>query len=72
MVDGVQIEGSTSPGGSNPLAFLNPADVESTQVLEGPSATAIYGSRATNGVVLITTKRGAVGEVKIGYNYLYS
>jgi TonB-dependent starch-binding outer membrane protein SusC len=72
VVDGVQIEGSTSPGGSNPLAFLNPADVEDVQILEGPSATAIYGSRATNGVVLINTKRGTAGAIKIGYNYEYS
>lgn len=72
VVDGVQIQGSTSPRGSNPLAFLNPSDIESMEILQGPSATAIYGSRATNGVVLITTKRGKAGEVQISYGYMYS
>jgi TonB-linked SusC/RagA family outer membrane protein len=72
VIDGVQIQGSVSPSGSNPLSTLNPADVESIEVLQGPSATAIYGSRATNGVVLITTKRGKSGEVRISYGYLYS
>jgi TonB-dependent starch-binding outer membrane protein SusC len=72
VVDGVQIQGSISPSGSNALASLNPADIESMEILQGPSATAIYGSRATNGVVLITTKRGKSGEVKISYGYSYS
>lgn len=72
VVDGVQIQGSTSPSGFNPLSSLNPADIESMEILQGPSATAIYGSRATNGVVLITTKRGKSGQVKISYDYLYS
>lgn len=72
VIDGVQIQGSTSAGGSNPLSTLNPSDIESMEILQGPSATAVYGSRATNGVVLITTKRGKAGEVRINYNYLYS
>ncbi|QCR23506.1 TonB-dependent receptor [Pontibacter sp. SGAir0037] len=72
VIDGVQIQGSTSASGTNPLAALNPSDIESMEVLQGPSATAIYGSRATNGVVLITTKRGKAGEVRINYSYLYS
>lgn len=72
VVDGVQIPGSISPSGSNPLSSLNPADIESMEVLQGPSATAIYGSRGTNGVVLITTKRGKSGDVKISYGYSYS
>ncbi|HEY0744725.1 MAG TPA: TonB-dependent receptor plug domain-containing protein, partial [Chryseosolibacter sp.] len=72
VVDGVQIPGSISPSGSNPLSALNPADIESMEVLQGPSATAIYGSRGTNGVVLITTKRGKSGDVKISYGYSYS
>jgi TonB-linked SusC/RagA family outer membrane protein len=77
VIDGVQISGA--PGGSygvtssiNPLAGLNPTDIESMEVLQGPSATAIYGSRATNGVVLITTKRGKAGQTKINYNFLYT
>ena len=72
VIDGVQIQGSTSPSGSNPLSSLNPADVENIEILQGPSATAIYGSRGTNGVVLITTKRGKTGDVKISYGYTYS
>ena len=72
VIDGVQIEGAISPSGSNPLSTLNPADIESMEILQGPSATALYGSRATNGVVLITTKRGQSGEVRINYAYLYS
>lgn len=72
VVDGVQIQASTSTTGFNPLASLNPADIESMEILQGPSATAIYGSRGTNGVVLITTRRGKSGEVKISYDYGYS
>ena len=72
VVDGVQIPGSISPNGANPLASLNPSDIASMEILQGPSATAIYGSRGTNGVVLITTKRGKSGEVKISYDYAYS
>ena len=72
VVDGVQIQGSTNIQGSNPLSNLNPSDIESMEILQGPNATAIYGSRATNGVVLITTKRGKAGDVKISYNYMYS
>ena len=56
---------------SNVLAGLNPADIDDIQILQGPSATAIYGSRATNGVVIITTKRGRAGEVKINYLFQY-
>jgi TonB-linked SusC/RagA family outer membrane protein len=72
VIDGVQMQGSTSTSGSNPLATLNPSDIETMDILQGPSATAIYGSRATNGVVLITTKRGKAGDVKINYSYLHS
>jgi TonB-linked SusC/RagA family outer membrane protein len=72
VVDGVQIQGSTSASGTNPLASLNPSDIASMEILQGPSATAIYGSRGTNGVVLITTKRGRAGDIKISYDYSYS
>jgi len=51
----------------NPLAFLNPQDIESIQVLKDASATAIYGSRGANGVVLITTKKGKVGKDKVEF-----
>ncbi|GAB3532520.1 TonB-dependent receptor [Pontibacter brevis] len=72
VIDGVQIQGSNSTSGVNPLASLNPSDIESMEVLQGPSATAIYGSRGTNGVVLITTKRGKSGDVRVNYAFLTS
>jgi TonB-linked SusC/RagA family outer membrane protein len=74
VIDGVQIQSGTdvsfgTSSSSNPLAGLNPNDIEDMQILQGPSATAIYGSRGTNGVILITTKRGKAGDVKIAYTY---
>jgi TonB-linked SusC/RagA family outer membrane protein len=76
VIDGVQVQGQAVAFGaqssSNPLAGLNPADIDDVQVLQGPSATAIYGSRGTNGVVLITTKRGKAGDAKINYGLQYS
>ncbi|WP_316809557.1 SusC/RagA family TonB-linked outer membrane protein [Pedobacter agri] len=75
VVDGVALDGrsarpSTSAGigtapDGNPLNFINPADIESMEILKDASATAIYGSRAAYGVVLITTKRGKSGDTKI-------
>jgi iron complex outermembrane receptor protein len=77
VVDGVPLDGrSARPGlntslgdspDSNPLNFLNPADIESLTVLKDASATAIYGSRAAYGVVLITTKRGKVGDARFDF-----
>jgi TonB-linked SusC/RagA family outer membrane protein len=61
--------GMTSGGPINPLVTLDPNDIESIEVLKDASATAIYGARATNGVVLITTRRGKVGKMKIDANY---
>ncbi|MEL6863044.1 MAG: SusC/RagA family TonB-linked outer membrane protein [Bacteroidota bacterium] len=52
----------------NPLNFLNPDDIESIDILKDASATAIYGSRGSNGVILITTKKGKPGEGKVSYN----
>ncbi|PWV49077.1 TonB-dependent receptor [Chitinophaga sp. S165] len=76
VIDGVQIQPATISYGAtssvNALAGINPADIESIEILQGPSATAVYGSRATNGVVLVTTKRGKAGKVKVSYNYLYT
>lgn len=77
VIDGVQMQVSEdvsfgSSSSTNSLAGLNPNDIEDIQILQGPSATAIYGSRATNGVVLITTKRGKAGDVKINYTYQYN
>lgn len=52
----------------NPLNYLNPADIESISVLKDADATAIYGSRAANGAILITTKHGKQGQVKVDFN----
>ncbi|WP_256009040.1 SusC/RagA family TonB-linked outer membrane protein [Desertivirga xinjiangensis] len=76
VIDGVQIQPELSDFGitssANPLAGLNPSDIETMEVLQGPSATAIFGSRGTNGVVMITTKRGKSGETRVSYDLLYS
>lgn len=58
-------------GSLNPLATINPNDIESIEVLKDISATAIYGSRGANGVILITTKKGKQGEKKASINYGY-
>ncbi|WP_369014088.1 SusC/RagA family TonB-linked outer membrane protein [Flavobacterium anhuiense] len=68
VIDGVIIGQSFDGGnGTNPLATINPSDIESVDVLKDASATAIYGSQATNGVIVITTKRGKEGAAKITY-----
>lgn len=76
VIDGVQMQPATVSYGNtssvNPLAGINPSDIETIEILQGPSATAVYGSRATNGVVLITTKRGKAGKFKVSYSYLRS
>ena len=72
VIDGVQIRGGGTANSSNPLSFLNPNDIEDMQILQGPSATAIYGSQATNGVIIITTKRGRNGDFRINYNVQYN
>src|SRR5678816_1971182 len=77
VVDGVQMQVSEdvsfgSSSSTNSLAGLNPSDIDDVQILQGPSATAIYGSRGTNGVILITTKRGKSGDFKINYAYQYN
>ncbi len=69
IVDGVAIDNSNISGSSNFLSFLNPNDIETFTVLKDASATAIYGSRASNGVILITTKKGKAGKpMSISYN----
>jgi iron complex outermembrane receptor protein len=62
IVDGVPLDSRGISGMSNPLASINPNDIETFTVLKDASATAIYGSRASNGVILITTKRGKAGD----------
>lgn len=60
-----------NPNPRNVLNTLNPADIQSIEILKDASATAIYGSRGANGVVLITTKKGAIGQIRIAYNGSY-
>ena len=59
---------SNQDDGANRLADLNPADIENIEILKGPSAAAIYGTRANAGVIIITTKRGAEGKTKISFS----
>ena len=66
VVDGIAMSGQTSDN-TSVLASINPSDITNIEVLKDASATAIYGSRASNGVVLITTKRGKEGKAKITY-----
>lgn len=62
VIDGVAVDKEGINGASNPLTLINPNDIENVTVLKDASATAIYGNRAAGGVILITTKKGAVGE----------
>ncbi|MDT0643748.1 TonB-dependent receptor [Zunongwangia sp. F363] len=68
IIDGVPVSGEAGSEGLSPLAALNPNDIESVNVLKDASATAIYGSRGSNGVVLITTKKGKIGKGKLSYS----
>ncbi|SDL19685.1 SusC/RagA family TonB-linked outer membrane protein [Siphonobacter aquaeclarae] len=68
VVDGLPLDNSSTGGNMNPLTFLNPSDIESIDVLKDASATAIYGARGANGVVLITTKKGKSGHSSVTYN----
>ena len=68
VIDGVPVAREAGVGMSNGLATVNPNDIESFTVLKDASATAIYGSRASNGVILITTKKGANGKPRVSYN----
>jgi TonB-dependent starch-binding outer membrane protein SusC len=70
VVDGIPILTGNIGGyaSTNALGDINPADIESVEVLKDGSATAIYGSRAANGVILITTKRGTAGKFQVNYN----
>ncbi|WP_221887725.1 SusC/RagA family TonB-linked outer membrane protein [Chitinophaga polysaccharea] len=69
VIDGIIIGGTATLGaGVNPLAGINPSEIESVDVLKDASATAIYGSQATNGVIVITTKRGQIAPPSITYD----
>lgn len=67
VIDGVPVDGGVS-GSVNPLNLINPNDIESFTILKDPSAAAIYGSRASNGVILIQTKRGQRGKVRFNFS----
>ena len=76
VIDGMPVDSDTDDNSLtystnntiDPMSSLNPADIESITVLKDAAATAIYGSRAANGVILVTTKRGTEGKVKINYS----
>ena len=72
VIDGVPIASGAAGGMSNPLDLLNPDDIESFSVLKDASAAAIYGSRASNGVILITTKKGVGNRMKVSYSGSFS
>lgn len=67
VIDGVPISNESTTAGRNPLNFLNPGDIESITVLKDASATAIYGSRGANGVVIIETKGAALDQAQVTY-----
>ena len=65
VVDGSPLSGAGITGSANPLSLINPNDIESMTILKDANATAIYGSRASNGVIIITTKTGKIGRPKL-------
>ncbi|MCS3532052.1 SusC/RagA family TonB-linked outer membrane protein [Chryseobacterium sp. JUb7] len=67
VIDGVPVDTNGISGATNPLALINPNDIESFSILKDASAAAIYGSRASNGVIIITTKRGTSGKLKANF-----
>ena len=69
VIDGMPMDGNSTKGMSNPLSLVNPNDIETFTVLKDASATAIYGSRGSNGVIIITTKKGHENQApKVSYN----
>lgn len=70
VVDGLALDNAGVGGFVNPLGFINPQDIETIDVLKDASATAIYGSRGANGVVIITTKKGSAGSSVFNYSFV--
>ncbi len=68
VIDGLPLDNEASGGSTSVLASINPNDIESFSILKDASATAIYGSRASNGVIIITTKKGSQGEMQVNFN----
>lgn len=67
VIDGVPMDTKTAKGSDNPLAMVNPENIESMTILKDASATAIFGSRASNGVIIITTKKGKAGRPQVTF-----
>lgn len=72
VIDGVPQDFKGISGASDPLSLINPNDIETFDILKDASATAIYGNRASNGVILVTTKRGSSGKFKVNFSTLAS
>lgn len=69
VIDGLPLDNASTGGVINPLSFINPNDIESIDVLKDASATAIYGTRGANGVVIISTKKGKAGTSNLSYTF---
>lgn len=72
VLDGMPLDNGGIAGQANPLALINPNDIESFTILKDASAAAIYGSRASNGVVMITTRKGSRGKPLVNFNSQFS
>lgn len=72
VVDNVPLDNNGISGAANPLSLINPNDIESFSILKDASATAIYGNRASNGVIIITTKKGRSGKLRVNFSTLNS
>ena len=72
VIDGVPLDNGGIAGGNNPLSFINANDIESFTVLKDASAAAIYGTRAANGVIIITTKKGRSDKLKVSFSTVNS
>lgn len=72
VIDGIPVEGNGIAGSANLLNTINPNDIESMSVLKDASAAALYGSRASNGVIIITTKKGSSGKPTFNFNTAFS
>lgn len=72
VIDGVPVDNGGISGAANPLSLINPNDIESINILKDASATSIYGNRASNGVIIITTKKGKSGKFRINFSSINS
>lgn len=72
VIDGIPVSNDAAPGTPSALSTINPNDIETFTVLKDASATAIYGSRASNGVIIIQTKKGSQDKIKVSYSSTYT